>query len=620
MAIGPKLYWIDWRTIVRKTFSASTLPLCVLCLLGLFGCGANGQYLTGDLPAGQPAGQPTVPSNGIVQDWSMSHVVYPRVGEINSLNAVQHDPRALLSWQAAEREDLRRARTPQRFVDAPVETTRDWSISLGTGGVAASMYPAKFGFDITAAPSCANDFAVFPVNATGSATQPNIVAFNNLYSGTNPSNGICNRAVPPPGDNGTSATTFWSYNITAAGGKVTTSPALSLNGTKIAFVETGSGVAHFHVLAWKSGDGVDVTTPNAQNVLKPVSITSGFAALAPVAASGTVTDLVLGSANDTLSSPFVDYADDVAYIGNDSGVLFRVINVFCTTAACTGGGTPAPSLDPLWGSAGALTIGGTCVGKLTGAVVDGGTGHILVGCADGKVYGFTSAGAALANPSLTVGNGAATGGIVDPPMIDAVNGFLYAVAGASAGGTSVVVQAKTADLSSAVTAKLGAGGSFSLHAPSLSSGYFSSLNSTHWLLYEWALNAAGTGIELYGSTFSAGHIMNGGAPADTLMVGGSTPVEFSPTTEFLNGATDQLYVSGLTGVSPNFIDYNLTAFLALFPNSFPPVGATGSTATETGGTSGIIIDNTSGSAQASSIYFGAIGTNSAVKLTQSGLH
>jgi hypothetical protein len=114
--------------------------------------------------------------------------------------------------------------------------------------------------------------------------------------------------------------------------------------------------------------------------------------------------------------------------------------------------------------------------------------------------------------------------------------------------------------------------------------------------------------------------MNGGAPANTLMVGGSVPVEFSPTTEFLNGATDQLYVSGLTGVSPNFIDYNLTAFLALFPNSFPPVGATGSTATETGGTSGIIIDNTSGSAQASSIYFGAIGTNSAVKLTQSGLH
>jgi len=488
------------------------------------------------------------------------------------------------------------------------------------------MYPAKFTFDIGAAPTCTAvspavpDYAVFPVNVAGSATQPNIVAFDNLYSGTTPSNGICNRAVPPPGDNGTSATTFWSYNITAAGGKVVTSPTLSLDGTKVAFVESGSGVAHFHVLAWKAGDGVDITTPNAQNVLKPVTINSGFAALAPVAGTGTVTDLALGSADDTLSSPFVDYTNDVAYIGNDSGVIFRVMNIFCTTSACTGGGTPAPSLDPTWGTAGALTIGGTCTGKLTGAVIDGGTGHVLVGCADGNVYGFTSAGAALTNPSLTVGNGAATGGIVDPLMIDAVNGFLYAVSGASSGGTSVLVQAKTADLSSAVTATLGAGGSFNLHTPSFSSGYFSSVNPTHWLLYEWALNAAGTNIMLYGPTFSAGHIMNGGIPANTIQVGGSTPVEFSPSTEFLNGATDQLFVSGITNASPNFIEYNLTAFLALFPNSFPPVGATGATATETGGTSGIIVDNTSGSAQASSIYFGAIGTNNAVKLTQSGLN
>jgi len=615
---------------VRKTLSASHLALCGLCVLGLFGCSSSGQLLTTDLSgqqaAAQPPATPTEHSNGIVMDWSTSHVVFPRVGEINALVAVQHDPRAILSWQAAEREDFHRVRGPRHFLPAPTDVNRDWSINLGTGGVAPTMYPAKFTFDIGAAPTCTAvspaipDYAVFPVNVAGSPTQPNIVAFDNLYSGTTPSNGICNRAVPPPGDSGIAATTFWSYNITAAGGKVATSPTLSLDGTKVAFVESGSGVAHFHVLAWKAGDGVDITTPSAQNVLKPVSITSGFAALAPVAASGTVTDLALGSADNTLSSPFVDYTNDVAYIGNDSGVLFRVMNVFCTTSACTGGGTPAPSLDPTWGSSGALTIGGSCTGKLTGAVIDGGTGHILVGCADGKVYGFTSAGAALTNPSLTVGNGAATGGIVDPLMIDAVNGFLYAVSGASSGGTSVLVQAKTADLSSAVTATLGAGGSFNLHAPSFSTGYFSSVNPTHWLIYEWALSSGGTNIELYGPTFSAGHIMTGGAPANTIQVGGSTPVEFSPTTEFLNGANDQVFVSGLTAASPNFIEYNMNAFLLLFPNAFPPVGVNGATATETGGTSGIIVDNTSGSAQASSIYFGNLSTNAAVKLTQSGLN
>ena len=609
---------------MRKTFSASTLPLCVLCLLGLFGCGANGQYLTGDLPGGQPAGQPTVHSNGIVQDWSMSHAVYPRVGEINSLNAVQHDPRALLSWQAMEREDLRRARIPQRFVDTPVETTRDWSIPLGTGGVAKSMYPAKFGFDITAAPSCANDFVVFSVNVVGSGTQPNIVAFNQLYSGTAPGPvGICNRA-PSGSDTGVAATTFWSYNITAAGGVVATSPALSLDGTKIAFVETGAATtAHFHVLGWASGNGVNAG--NLQSVTSPVSITSGFSATAPAAGSGTVTDLALAAGttqSDTLSSPFVDYTNDLAYVGNDSGVLFRIKNVFCTTAACTGGGSPAPSLDATWGTGGALTIGGTCTGKLSGAVVDGGTGNIFVGCSDGRIYGFTSAGAALTTASVTVGNGTGTpGGVVDPPLIDAVNHFVYGVSGASAGGTSVLVQAKTTDLSTFVTLPLGAGGAHPLHSPTFNDGYFSSGTPSHWLLYEWALSANGLNIELYGATFAGLHVMNNTiSPGFSIQVGGSSPVEFSPLTEIKNGTNDFVMVSGLTNASPNFVEYQMNQFLNLFPNSFPPSGVTGSTTTETGGTSGIIVDNTSGSAQASSIYFGAIGTNSAVKLTQSGLN
>jgi hypothetical protein len=54
-----------------------------------------------------------------------------------------------------------------------------------------------------------------------------------------------------------------------------------------------------------------------------------------------------------------------------------------------------------------------------------------------------------------------------------------------------------------------------------------------------------------------------------------------------------------------------------------PVSVTASTA-EGSGTSGIVVDNVSGSAQASSIYFGVLapGTNAntAVKLTQTGLN
>jgi hypothetical protein len=114
--------------------------------------------------------------------------------------------------------------------------------------------------------------------------------------------------------------------------------------------------------------------------------------------------------------------------------------------------------------------------------------------------------------------------------------------------------------------------------------------------------------------------MNSGTPADTITIGGSSSVEFSPTTEFLNGSNDQVFVSGITAASPNFIEYNMNIFINLFPNSFPPSGISGATTSESGGTSGMVVDNTSGSAQASSIYFGNLSTNAAVKLTQSGLN
>ena len=225
-------------------------------------------------------------------------------------------------------------------------------------------------------------------------------------------------------------------------GVVATSPALSLDGTKVAFVETGSGTtAHFHVLAGKSGDGVNAG--NLQSVASPVPITSGFSTTTP-GARGSCNGPGSGDGNHTkrqLSSPFVDYANDLAYVGNDSGVLFRIQNVFCTNPSCTNGGSPAPSLDGNWGTGGGLAT--ACTGQLTGPVVDGKTGNIFVGCSDGKLYGFSPAGVALPSSPLSVGDGSTTvhgnvGGIVDPPMIDAVNGFVYVVSGFSSGGASSI--------------------------------------------------------------------------------------------------------------------------------------------------------------------------------------
>jgi hypothetical protein len=472
------------------------------------------------------------------------------------------------------------------------------------------MYPAKYTFDPGAAPNCATDFIVFPVNVAGSATQPNIAAFNNLYSGTVPAPGFCNRGVPPTGDDGTSATTLWSYDITAGGGIVSTSPSLSLDGTKVAFVETGAGATHFHVLAWKSGDGVDVITPSAQNVLKPKMITGGFAALAPAGGSGTVTDLVLGSTTDTLSSPFVDYVKDVAYVGNDSGILFRVKNVFCTVS-CTVGVTAAPSLDATWNGTGSVDTG--CGGILTGAVVAN-TGNVFVGCSDGRLYGFTTAGVALTpTASIIVGDGSATGGIVDAPIVDTVNGLIYAVSGNSSGVKEVVVQASAANLGNVVTATLAAGGNHNLHAPALNDLYYTSLLPGDWMLYEVAGDSGATGIKLYGIGFTGSHVMNTSTTnIDSFSVGGA--FEISPMTEFMTtGGEDRLFESYLAGAGGSLASFRLDLGF--------PGGAEHTTSTSVGnGTTGIVIDNAaSGTSQADSIYFGALTANTAVKLTQAGL-
>ena len=659
---------------MRKTLSAFPVVLSALCMICLFGLPAHGQGKDEDRD--NDKGETTAHPNGIVQDWSRRHVVYPRFGPLQSLIAVQNDPRAILGWQEQSRKDWRRV-IGRRHPHSPISSMhRDWSISLGAGTTAPGMFPAKFGLDPTAAPTCA-DFAVFPVNATGSATQPNIVAFKNLYSGGSKAitgttanlsttvtitagtvttadvgQAIVGTGIPggatiatvtgTPGvtltmsaaatatnagvaitvgtgtagacsgrgavatvDNSLQATTMWSYDINGAGGKVVTSPSLSFDGTKIAFVETAAGAAHFHVLAWKSGDGFDVT--NGQNVLLPKVISGGFSLVAPVGASGAVTDLTLGAASDTLSSPFVEFNQDLAYVGNDSGTLFRIKNVFCTIG-CTPGTSAAPSLDLSWPASGASMHTGTlsvCAVALTGPIVGPG-GNVYVGCADGKLYGVTPTGTIFG--PVTVGNGAVAGGVVDPPLADVVSGFVYAVSGNSAGGTSVLVQAPT-NLSSSVVATLGSGGIFSLHSPTFNDDYFSCTPQSAgctWRIFALALDTTNTHSGLWGVGFTGAHAMN--------KAFGINPFEFSPATTFFDGVQDRLFESVLT----NSIGGNLVSFNVSTGQTFP--FTLESSATEGAGTSGIIVDNNgTGTVQADSIYFGAITANTAVKLTQTGL-
>jgi hypothetical protein len=572
-----------------------------------------------------------------------------------------------------------------------------------------------------AAPSCANDYVVFPINAPGGSGQPNIVAFNYLYSGTAGATGICNRTATGS-DTGVAAKVYWSYNVQAitGGGAVTTSPVISYDsatpsasGTKVAFVESSSGgqivaatvtaghagtgyavgntgtiaggtgslatfqvtsvtagavtgftitysgtgytvkagiattatsgtgtglelsigtvslstAAHFHVLAWNAGDGQNAG--NLQSVLSPKTITT-FSATNPAPGSGAATDLVLGSSTtgtDTLSSPFVDYGRDQAYVGNDIGVLYRIKNVFCTSVdgACTVATQPAPSLDTSWGSGGAVTV---CSGKLTAPIMDLVTLNVFVGCSDGKLYGFNSSGAPLSTPSVTVGNGSALGGIVDPPVVDGVDKLVYAVSGSN-GTNAVLVQASTT-LASPTTVTVGAAGVFNLHAPAFNNPYYTSPTTTGALIYVAAYNATGNEIELYGYCFNSSNVLAncaGVTPAGPhTLVLNTTPgsqLEYAPLTEFYNSTVsdDWLFVTVLANRSPNIGLFSINSF----PTSETPVPGV----QEGSGTSAMVVDNNSSSAQASSVYFGALSTTAAcaaggtggcaVKLTQAAL-
>jgi hypothetical protein len=663
-------------------------------------------------------------------DWSMVHVIYPRTGPMDKMIAAERDPRAMMIWQRQLGRVYWRGRTTGTRYTANGATAKhpDWSIYLGQSGTAAAMFPAEFDYNASGAPDCVNDFIVFPVNAGGTDTQPNIVAFDELYSGTDPA-GICNR-TPSASDSGTSAEVYWSYNVHGiTGGAVTTSPTYSYDqtgvgtGTKIAFVESGNGKAHFHVLAWQAGDGqnasdlqsvglgeifvatvdtaergtgyavgdegtisggstangatlatytvatlndkttgavgkITITAPagfgyatgngvattatsgngtglevHITSVGNPETINSStFVTVTPVIGSGTATDLAFGNSTDTLSSPFIDYQHDMAYVGTDDGRLYRIKDVFCmgingANPDCTNESIgPAPSIDTTWGGQGYVQV---CAGKLSSPDYDYGTGNVFVGCENGNLYSVSQTGAVS---SLLVGTGTTYGGIVDGPAVDEVNGFVYAVSGAgsaSGGANGVLVQTTTTDLASNVMVPVGTGDDCNIHEPIPNNAYLTGITTDGAAVYVAGVtgsipsctptsNATGPTLELYAVGLTGNGTLRPGAPAGS-DEGGGPGYEWAPMTDFYNATLgNEFLFLGTLQDQINVASVDLTT------------GVDEGKVQEGMGVTGMVVDNDSSDAQASSFYFGALGENTtcnnktvttdaggcAVKLTQ----
>jgi hypothetical protein len=518
---------------------------------------------------------------GVPQDWSEGHIVFSRDTLALHPDLIYREPRVLHQmmqrWQVPNFGFFRGA-DPLPTVADKSGLHGDWNVNPLGGKVAPFRYAAKFSFDPGAPPDCTKDYVVFGLSTASTGLQANLVAFNNLYSGTLPT-GLC----------GTAPTVLFANDITTVpGGKITTSPILSLDGTKIGFVESvpgtsgSAGSAIFHVVTWAPGGAIGHAVPPASISSVPFSV----------------------GANDSASSPWIDYSADIVYVGSDNGFVYKITGVFH--------GTPILSGAPWPVQAGTL--------HLTSPVLDWVRGELMVGSADGDLYGIDTATGALS--ALIVGAGPSSG-IVAPPIVDVTNGTTFVVS-ANDGTSAVLVEADTLNMFPPLSkGQIGKGAAspggtaLNIHSPAVSNLYFNNPSSG-------VIRVCGTGpldatpyqyaFEFTGITMHTSPSLHQQIPTNPA---NSTAARCAGFTEFFNpnvgGGTDYFFF-GLTkdctalggdgGCVAEFTDAVPTTILK---------------ATVSGGPSGIIVDNYSPLPQASSIYFTAEGINNAYKFTQVGL-
>lgn len=560
--------------------------------------------------AGLAVAQSNAGHVSLVQDWSHRHVRYSNTGTLQQrvnlmkepralhtyldrtwLPALQHSRSALTRSNQASRttysEDFRggpfrNGRYPQRPTwPKNLNSKVDWALSLGRGGpFPIGETPAKFQFDVNLAPSCTNDFAVFPINATPKASQANLIAVNNLYSGTNPT-GQC----------GAAPTVMWAYRLGSAG--IALSPVLSLDGKQVAVVESGTSTAVLHVLTWKSGQGTSATSPYSGTPAdKTVSYTT-------VAGTGCTNS----AATVSNASPYVDYIGDGAFVAADNGILYHIKGVF--------NGTPAMDFCTVVSANTALTS----------PVYDENAGKVFI--SDGaSVYSFNFSPATGFSSRTTI-TVAGAGGIILSPIIDPSSQMIYVFSSSNAAGTNSIVSQIPYSLASHTDVAIGAAATGYVLDGAFDNNFYTSSNPATWTLYACGRTAAsGTAPALYGISFNASGVLN-----TTPLFSGNTSLNpggaggtCSPLAEFANGGVDRLFVSttGSNTVSMYDITNRLTG------TSAPSATAAG----YNGGTGNFAVDNTSSLPQASSIYFGTLGTSNttcgtgtycAVKLTQGAL-
>jgi hypothetical protein len=357
---------------------------------------------------GQRAPSASPWSAGVVDDWTHHHLVFSDPGTEGEALAhgtysrwwqIVSEPRYALqqarrSSGAKTLEDPRVGHSgPEPWRGRPIglysldSLKKDWTESFLSGGqVQPNMYPAKFSFSTTTA-SCASDFVVYPTGVAGASGAANIIAYNNLYVGT----GGCEATLP---------TVDWAYNT---GGTVTTSPVIDATGSQVAYVQVSGTTASLVVLKWAASTTQTLTAPGTLTV-------QGSASAYRNCTAPCFYSVSLG-ANDTFSSPYYDYTDDVLFVGDDGGKLHEITGVFKGTTIAEASGWP-------------VTL--NAADKTTTPVYDTMSGYVFAGNTGGILYAVGTGNAGTTNASIHGTSSALGDVIIDAPLVDSTAGKVYA--------------------------------------------------------------------------------------------------------------------------------------------------------------------------------------------------
>ena len=503
--------------------------LGVSILAVLIGCPAlSGQS--------EPVRETTIP---VPNDWSHHRVIFSRPATTEQAKRVQQDPRY---WQQRYRNELRemlQVRTPGRASEDLSTGTniaragqnqklkRDWQESMGSGAsVGPENYPAKFSFLGNTA-NCGSapqpDFVTYSTGLTGSIGQASVVAYDNLYSS-------CTGTVP---------SIYFAYNTS---GQILTSPVYSRDGKQVAFVQTnGGGLGTLVALKWASSNTETVSSPGIPTPVVPALYA---ACLAPCMTTVILRDSLGTAVDDTTSSVYYDYTDDIAWVGGANGWLHKITGLFK--------GVPVEVNTSPW----PVQVNPVNPNPLSNPVFDSTSGDVFVADAGGFLYRVdATTGAVTASSQLDFGTG-----VIQGPVVDSTAQLVYAFASSDgtancAGGTAcaAVYQFTTAFAANAGGTEATVGASV----------VFGSLPNPNPLYIGGFDNEYLSSVTASGNLYVCGN--TGGAPtlyqvpivAGVMAVSGTSIAQFtatsknppcSPVTDVYNknasgGATEKVFVS-----------------------------------------------------------------------------